>query len=338
MSDRGTYRAIKIVLLDGPDFQGLPERSRHLFQTLKLTFGPTGIEVRYPGALEAELSAKTGIPVEAVSGPLDTLEEREWINREGNIVWIVGQLKHDPHMSWDDDKHRKSVWRHLQGLPRLAIVGEFVRCYRRWFEAGESVTVRNDPKPLAPAPHDLLCWLDDTPSKAHQRPIEGPSKAHGRPFGGPGPSSDPDSNLLSVDNRSSRLSDAIPSDPTRPIEGPSEALARPIEAPSTEYALPCAGSLPQWLLRLEEAPSFGEGARRRLGTTSRQICWRRIVLWGWISTRSQQIRWAAARIRRTILFTSGLRRAARSTAMKSHTLYWFPSSARTRLPLLVKAL
>ncbi len=235
MSDRGTYRAIKIVLLDGPDFQGLPERSRHLFQTLKLTFGPTGIEVRYPGALEAELSAKTGIPVEAVSGPLDTLEEREWINREGNIVWIVGQLKHDPHMSWDDDKHRKSVWRHLQGLPRLAIVGEFVRCYRRWFEAGESVTVRNDPKPLAPAPHDLLCWLDDTPSKAHQRPIEGPSKAHGRPFGGPGPSSDPDSNLLSVDNRSSRLSDAIPSDPTRPIEGPSEALARPIEAPSTEY-------------------------------------------------------------------------------------------------------
>ena len=211
MADRGTYRAIKVVLLDGPDFQQLPERARHLFQTLKLTFGPTGIEVRYPGALEVELSAKTGIPLEAVPGPLDTLKERGWIDREGNVIWIVGQLEHDPHMSWDDEKHRKSIWRHLQGLPRLEIVGEFVRHYRQWFEAGESVTAKNSPKPLDPAPVDLLHWLDAPPSKAHGRPTEGPSKALRRPFEG-------------VDQA-----------PGTPFEGVDQAPGTPFEVPSTEY-------------------------------------------------------------------------------------------------------
>src|SRR5690348_6459558 len=98
MSDRGEFRAIPRVLLDGPDFQRLPERARWVFVALKLNFGPSGIEVWYPAELVARLSAQTGGSPGGVQDALNTLEEEGWIEREGNVVWIVGQLEFDPHV------------------------------------------------------------------------------------------------------------------------------------------------------------------------------------------------------------------------------------------------
>ena len=153
---RGGYRAVKVVLLDGPDYQDLTERARHLFLALKLSFGPTGIEVHYPEALAAEMAAKTGIPVEGVRDALDELRGAGWVDWERNVFWIVGQLRHEPHFNEANEKHRSAVWSHVGGLPRLGIVRAFIERYSAYFYG---------------APDSLSHGLPDRPS--HSPPKQG---------------------------------------------------------------------------------------------------------------------------------------------------------------------
>lgn len=139
--ERGEYRAIRRVLLDGPDFQKLPERARWVFVALKLNFGPAGIEVHYPAALTAMLSAQTGAQPLEIEAALYILERDGWIKRDGNVVLIDKHLENDPHVRVADEKHRKSIQRHVAGLPRLPLVRAFIRSRKGWFppEEGSSM-------------------------------------------------------------------------------------------------------------------------------------------------------------------------------------------------------
>jgi hypothetical protein len=153
--ERGEYRSIRRVLLDGPDFQKLPAMARWVFVALKLNIGPTGIDVMYPAAAVIELAAQTGLAENEVVSALVTLEQEGWIKRELNVLWVVGHLENDPHMSAKDEKHRKSVSKHLGGLPRLDIVRAFVRANRDFF-------------PPSDAPSESLKWAIEGPAKGHR--------------------------------------------------------------------------------------------------------------------------------------------------------------------------
>lgn len=135
MIERGEYRAIRRVLLDGPDFQRLPERARWVFIALKLNLGPSGIEVWYPAELVARLSGQTGTSPAGVQDALITLEREGWIERETNVVWIVRQLEHEPNVKLANPKHRTMIQSHTGGLPRLDIVARFVMAYEPWFRS-----------------------------------------------------------------------------------------------------------------------------------------------------------------------------------------------------------
>jgi len=153
--ERGGYCSIRRVLLDGPDFQKLSERARWVFIALKLNMGPSGIDVFYPSALVFQLAAQTGASPNAVTEALVELEESGWLLREQNVVWLIGHLKHDPHVSASDSKHRKSVGRHLSGLPRLDIVRAFVVAHPEFF-------------PPTDSPLPELAWAIEGPSKGHR--------------------------------------------------------------------------------------------------------------------------------------------------------------------------
>jgi hypothetical protein len=159
VSGRGEYRAIHRVLLDGPDFQELPERARWVFVVLKLNLGPSGLEVWYHGELAARLAAQTGAPVADVEDALVTLEGTGWIQRERHLVWIVGQLQHDPHVKQRDPKHRTMIQNHVAGLPRTPIVARFVLAHRDWFTVDGSATG---------APVEGLAWAFEGPSEGHR--------------------------------------------------------------------------------------------------------------------------------------------------------------------------
>lgn len=134
MAERGEYRAIRRVLLDGKDFQKLSERARFVFVALKINIGPAGIDVMYPEALVAQLSAQIGAPAAGTKKALTELERGGWIEREANVLWICEQLQFDPHMSVTDRKHRIAIQRHIAGLPSLPIVERYRNRYADWFE------------------------------------------------------------------------------------------------------------------------------------------------------------------------------------------------------------
>lgn len=210
-AERGTYRPIPAVLLDGPDFQQLPERARFAFLALKINFGPSGIEVQYPQALAATVAAQTGMPYQAALdavGPAGVLEGMGWLEWEQNVVWIKGQLRYDPNMKPSDPKHRKSIQQHLMGLPRLDICARFMLEHTDWFAFDELSTEEGlDARERANL--TALRWA-----------CEGPKKA-----------------LPTTDNREPKTEDREPNLPRkkRGGDGPPPWSARAVEAWTDRY-------------------------------------------------------------------------------------------------------
>lgn len=130
---RGEYSPISRALLDGPDYQRLSPIARHVFLTLKVSFGPSGIEVQYPDALVSTLAHTTGWTATDVIAALQQLEESGWIARELNLLWIIGQLQFHPGMVASNEMHRKGIVAHVAGLPRLVIVRRFIEHYAPFF-------------------------------------------------------------------------------------------------------------------------------------------------------------------------------------------------------------
>lgn len=139
--ERGAYRSITRALLDGPDFQALTGVARSVFLALKIDFGPAGIEVHYPEALLWQLSHQSGWTCEQCAAALDELEAAGWIMREANVVWIVDQLTFEPSMTPGNRKHRTAIQTHVAGLPRLGIVGAFIKHYSAWFDDAERLSI-----------------------------------------------------------------------------------------------------------------------------------------------------------------------------------------------------
>lgn len=130
-SERGEYRPIYVALLDGPDFQSLAAEERWVLVTLKLSLGMLGIAV-LPG-LESAVAERTGYTVRRVIRALQALE-RDWIEREKNVAWLIRGFKFEPSMSPSNQLHRTSVRRLVDALPRLAIVDRFRGTYPEWFD------------------------------------------------------------------------------------------------------------------------------------------------------------------------------------------------------------
>lgn len=167
MSERGEYRSISLALIDGPDFQRLPERARSIFLYTKMNLGVVGIGVWYPSELVARLSAQSGASPAGVQDALMTLEREGWIQREANVVWVVKQLQYDPHVKLSNPKHRKMVQTVVGGLPHLTVVGRFIRYYEAWFRSnGEASGTPSEPLRKA------IDSLSDTLSSGYREAIE----------------------------------------------------------------------------------------------------------------------------------------------------------------------
>lgn len=128
---RGEYRAIYTVLWNGPDWQQLPPNARLVWLALKGNCGPTGLACL--PATAHQVSRWTGLDVPAVTNALAVLVTSGWILSEGDVVWVRGGIQHDPLYHPSNDNHRKAALRYVAGMPRLAIVGAFVRAHPEWF-------------------------------------------------------------------------------------------------------------------------------------------------------------------------------------------------------------
>mgnify|MGYP001594451614 CR=1 FL=1 len=133
MGTRGVYRGVYSSLPDDPDFQALPAHARLLFYTLRccVQAGPAAI-FRYYHAL---LMIQTGVTAKQLEAAFVALEAPQpsggdpWIYREGVLVWVRNGLRHDPHLTLANPKHRKSVEMAIQALPKQPIVATYCKYY-----------------------------------------------------------------------------------------------------------------------------------------------------------------------------------------------------------------
>ncbi|GAG14098.1 unnamed protein product, partial [marine sediment metagenome] len=84
-----------------------------------------GIFPLYRDAIELHAGINGGAFEEAMKG----LESSYWVAREGPLVWIRNQLRHDPYYTLTDENKIKGAVRILKGLPRYFIVRYFRNYY-----------------------------------------------------------------------------------------------------------------------------------------------------------------------------------------------------------------
>lgn len=192
MAERGEYRSISRSLLSGKDFRRLPERPRWIFTVLKMNSGMVGLDTWYEAELYSRLSEESGATIDQVKLALDVLEHEDWIRREDNVVWVVGHLAHDPHMVSGNPKHRKSVQRHVAGLPRLKIVRDFIAQNADWFPKSEAIAMgiewvsngkrRVNRKPRLPSDSHSNHDNDNEDEKENERTTPASGESGGSPF------------------------------------------------------------------------------------------------------------------------------------------------------------
>ncbi len=130
-AERGEYRGIYVVVVDGPDFQALTPMGQLAWFHMKLKLGPYGIDV-IAGA-SAALAERSGMASGEASAALDELEQRGWLQRERALHWLVRGLEFEPSLGSSNGNHRAGLRKHLAGLPNLALKQRFRVRYEEWF-------------------------------------------------------------------------------------------------------------------------------------------------------------------------------------------------------------
>lgn len=126
-SRRGEYRAIHVVLVDGPDYQALTPEAKLLLLTLKLSLGPYQIGV--VPALGGTLMERTGLTAGQVAAGLTALQSAGWVAIERSVVWVIRGLEFEPSLAPNNKLHRAGLAAYVAGLPRLPIVARFAARY-----------------------------------------------------------------------------------------------------------------------------------------------------------------------------------------------------------------
>jgi hypothetical protein len=130
-AERGEYRGIYVVIVDGPNFQTLTPDGKLVWYTLKLGLGPYGIDA-IAGA-SAALAERTGLSLGQAEAALAELEHEGWIERERSLLWLVRGLEFEPSLSPSHPNHREGLRKHLAGLPNLTLKQRFRARYAEWF-------------------------------------------------------------------------------------------------------------------------------------------------------------------------------------------------------------
>jgi hypothetical protein len=200
--ERGEYRSIPTVLLDGPDFQALPNpETRWVFVACKIKCGPCGLAVI--AGMESAIAEWTGLDVPSVTRALAHLDGK-WIRRERSVLWILGGLLHEPSRNKNDKNHRASVVVFLAGLPRLTIVRDFVNEHREWCEENGKLDNR-------------LAWVDE---ESPRGPSGVPVESRESPASTEDGRRKTDDGIRSVSARTRSTPKALPEKPTDRIPVP----------------------------------------------------------------------------------------------------------------------
>lgn len=215
---RGEYRAIHTVIVDTPEFQALSRDAQLAWFHLKLRLGPTGIDTM--PAAEAQLAegiegdthtlshTHTHTHGHGLAEALRELVKGGWLLREGPVLWLRNALRFEPGLTPTNEKHRTSILRHLEGLPKLPIVNQFAEYYDLPLPFPDVGVPGTHPHTLS---HTLSDTPTDTPSDGYALQEEG-GREEGR--GKTSPTESDDSSGLGASTDAPSPNGSAPKEPT----------------------------------------------------------------------------------------------------------------------------
>lgn len=124
---QGPYRATYVAIFDTLAWQKLSSSARLAWHGLR--YYPQGLWIGLHVFYAEPLQMQTGLPVPELLSALDELERGGWIQREGNLLWLVHALELDPSCSLDSESVRTGVLRALRKLSPLPILHAFCERY-----------------------------------------------------------------------------------------------------------------------------------------------------------------------------------------------------------------
>lgn len=157
--ERGDYRPIYTVIIDGPDFRALPRDAKLLWYTLKLALPAWGIGP-IPGFGET-MRERIGFDQMELDRAWDAIEMGSWASRNGVLYYLHRGLMFEPGLQASNPNHRKALVRFLASLPSSPIVRKFKQDYAMWFPGDP------DAVPTAPTHADTI----PAPSAGDRQPI-----------------------------------------------------------------------------------------------------------------------------------------------------------------------
>jgi hypothetical protein len=121
----GRQRGISRDLLDDADFQAAGDDGRLLYFYVRCTLPEYGIGVVRLDELLKLLGPGWGRQRVADA----YAAARHFVLKEGSVSWIRNALANEPSFSMGNERHVAGLLNRLSGLPRLAIVRQFVAYY-----------------------------------------------------------------------------------------------------------------------------------------------------------------------------------------------------------------
>ena len=121
------YQTLYQKITSNPEFQSFSSAAQLVFYTIK--FCKENNAANLFEIYTETLSKRNNLTQKEVEKGLKELEEKEWIKREGELLWIVKGMKNNPSFTMNNTKHQKALLSCLNELPKMRIVFSFLNFY-----------------------------------------------------------------------------------------------------------------------------------------------------------------------------------------------------------------
>lgn len=123
-----SYRSVHCRLFEHPNYLKLSKEARLVLLTVRLCDQSNQAALfRYHMGV---IATQTGYPIEGVSKAFEELSQKEWIQHDDYVIWVINGLKHDPGCNLNNAKHVKGLYKIVENLPKCHIVENFLNHYK----------------------------------------------------------------------------------------------------------------------------------------------------------------------------------------------------------------
>lgn len=127
--ERGRFQVLYCAYVDSPEFSELALEPASVLTHGLLLSGDNNLPGVFP-AWRDQIATRAKVRLDQVQPALDELEARDWILREGSLVWVRNRLRFDPFWTPTNPNHVVNLFKVLGTLPRSGLLRNFVRYYQ----------------------------------------------------------------------------------------------------------------------------------------------------------------------------------------------------------------